>query len=108
MEIRHYLLTRQALGYQDFRVVSCQVKRFLPGVEELQPDRRAMMPTIPYPSDLSDCEWQILAPRLPPSKPGGRPRTVNLRVILNGIFYLLRSGCPWRLLPRDYGPWSTV
>jgi putative transposase len=67
-----------------------------------------MMPTIPYPSDLSDREWQRLAPLLPPAKPGGHPRTVNLRVILNGIFSLLRSGCQWRMLPRDDGPWSTV
>ncbi len=66
------------------------------------------MPTIPYPSDLSDHEWQVLAPLLPPAKPGGRPRTVNLRRVLNGIFYLLRGGCAWRMLPRDYGPWSTV
>ena len=66
------------------------------------------MPTIPYPSDLSDREWQRLSPLLPSAKPGGRPRTVQLRLILNGIFYLLRSGCQWRLLPRDYGPWSTV
>ncbi len=61
-----------------------------------------------YPSELSDQEWAILAPLLPPAKPGGRPRSVNLRMILNGIFYVLRSGCQWRLLPRDYGPWSTV
>ncbi len=66
------------------------------------------MLTIPYPSDLSDPEWEILAPLLPTAKPGGRPRTVNLRRILNGIFYLLRGGCAWRMLPRDYGPWSTV
>lgn len=66
------------------------------------------MPTIWYPSDLSDHEWQVLAPLLPPAKSGGRPRTVNLRRVLNGIFYLLRGGCAWRMLPRDYGPWSTV
>jgi putative transposase len=63
----------------------------------------------PYPaSDLSDGEWVILAPLLPPPKPGGRPRTVNVRRILDGIFHVRRSGCQWRLLPRDYGPWSTV
>jgi putative transposase len=61
-----------------------------------------------YPSDLSDQEWAILAPLLPPAKPGGRPRSVKLRMILDGIFHVLRSGCQWRLLPRDYGPWSTV
>jgi Transposase and inactivated derivatives len=61
-----------------------------------------------YPSDLSDREWTLLEPLLPQAKPGGRPRSVNLRGILNGIFYLLRTGCAWRYVPRDYGPWSTV
>jgi transposase len=61
-----------------------------------------------YPSDLSDREWSILAPLLPPPKPGGRPRAVDLRWMLNGLFHVLRRGCQWRLLPREYGPWSTV
>ncbi len=61
-----------------------------------------------YPSDLSDREWAILEPLLPPAKPGGRPRSVDLRRIVNGIFYLLGSGCAWRYLPREYGPWSTA
>jgi putative transposase len=61
-----------------------------------------------YPSDLSDYEWPLLAPLLPAAKPGGRPRSVNLRGILNGICYVLRTGCAWRYLPREYGPWSTV
>jgi putative transposase len=61
-----------------------------------------------YPADLSDEEWAILAPLPQPPKRGGRPRSVDLRVILNGIFHALRSGCQWRLLPRDYGCWSTV
>jgi putative transposase len=61
-----------------------------------------------YPSDLSDREWALLEPLLPPAKPGGRPRKVNLRRILNGIFYLVRTGCAWRYLPSEYGPWSTV
>ncbi len=52
-----------------------------------------------YPSELSEQEWAILAPLLPPAKPGGRPRSVNLRIIVNGIFHLLRSGCQWRMLP---------
>jgi len=49
-----------------------------------------------YPSDLSDREWALLEPLLPGAKPGGRPRSVNLRRILNGVFYLLRTGCAWR------------
>ncbi len=64
--------------------------------------------SIIYPSDMSDSEWNFLAPLIPPAKAGGRPRTVDMRRILNGIFYVLRSGCAWRMLPREYGPWSTV
>jgi len=61
-----------------------------------------------YASDLSDQEWAILEPLIPKAKPGGRPRRVEMRQILNGIFYMLRSGCAWRLLPHDYPAWSTV
>jgi transposase len=69
-----------------------------------------MAPAAPlrYSSDLSEDEWALLAPLLPPPKPGGRPRRVALRTVLDGIFHVLRSGCQWRLLPREYGPWSTV
>jgi putative transposase len=62
----------------------------------------------PYASDLSDAEWAILEPLIPLAKSGGRPRSVNMRHILNGIFYVLRSGGAWRLLPHEYPPWSTV
>ena len=61
-----------------------------------------------YPSDLTDVEWQHLEPLLPPPKATGRPRQWPLRLILNGIFYLVRSGCAWRMLPREYPPWPTV
>ena len=61
-----------------------------------------------YPSDLTDEQWQIIAPLLPPAKPGGRPRTVDLRDIINAIFYLNRSGCAWRMLPHEFPPWGTV
>ena len=61
-----------------------------------------------YPSDLTDAQWDVLAPLLPAAKPGGRPRTVDLREVLNGILYVLRSGCPWRMLPHDLPPWQTV
>ena len=62
----------------------------------------------PYPSDLSDQEWEILAPLIPPAKPGGRRRKWPMQRILNAVFYVVRSGCQWRLLPRDFPPWSTV
>lgn len=60
-----------------------------------------------YPSDVSDAEWALLAPLLAPG-PLGRPRTRDLREIVDGIFYVLRTGCQWRYLPADFGPWSTV
>ena len=60
-----------------------------------------------YPSDLNDSEWQLLQPLLPAPAKRGRPRQRDLREILNGIFSLLRSGCAWRLLPKEFGPWST-
>jgi len=61
-----------------------------------------------YPSDLKNDEWQVLEPLVPPAKPGGRPRSSDMREILNGIFYVLRSGCAWRMLPHDFPPWKTV
>ena len=64
--------------------------------------------SIVYPSDLTDSEWQVLQPLLPPPAKRGRPRARDWREILNGIFYLLRSGCAWRMLPKEFGPWSTV
>jgi putative transposase len=67
-----------------------------------------MTPMKPYASDLSDAQWVILEPLIPPAKPGGRPRRVNRRQMLNGIFDVLRSGCAWRLVPHDYPAWSTV
>jgi putative transposase len=65
-------------------------------------------PLCPYPSDLSDQEWKILAPLIPPAKAGGRPRKWPMHKILNAIFYVVRTGCQWRLLPHDFPPWSTV
>lgn len=61
-----------------------------------------------YPSDLTDAQWEELAPWLPGAKPGGRPRTVDLWEVINGILYVLRSGCSWRMMPHDLPPWETV
>ena len=66
------------------------------------------MPRQPYPSDLTDAEWLVLKRLIPPAKPGGHPRTVDMREILNGLFYVSRTGCGWRSLPHDLPPWSTV
>lgn len=62
----------------------------------------------PYPSDVNDTEWRLLLPFIPSVKPGGRPRSVDIREILNAIFYILRSGCAWRMLPHDFPAWQTV
>jgi transposase len=62
----------------------------------------------PYPTDLSDAEWACLEPHIPVQKATGRPKTHSFREILDAIFYVLRSGCPWRILPHDFPPWKTV
>ena len=62
----------------------------------------------PYSSDLTNAQWQRIAPLIPSAKPGGRPRTVDIRAILNAIFYRTKTGCQWRNLPHDLPPWSTA
>jgi transposase len=57
---------------------------------------------------VSDAVWALLAPLLPAARPGGRPRTTDIRAVINAIFYLLRTGCQWRLLPREFPAWGTV
>ena len=61
-----------------------------------------------YQSDLSDAEWSCLQSYLPAPEATGRPRLHGLREILDAIFYVLKSGCAWRLLPHDFSPWKTV
>jgi putative transposase len=61
-----------------------------------------------YDTDLTDAQWEILGPLLPPPPGGGRPRTTDLREVLNAILYLLRSGGAWDLLPHDFPPPGTV
>jgi putative transposase len=62
----------------------------------------------PYSSDLTDAQWEVLRPLIPAAKPGGRPRTVAMREVLNAIFYVVRSGCTWRMVPHDLAPWGTA
>jgi putative transposase len=61
-----------------------------------------------YPTDLTDQEWALLAPLIPPPKPGGRPAVHDRRVLVDAMLYWLRAGCAWRLLPHDFPPWQTV
>jgi putative transposase len=65
------------------------------------------MRTQTYPSDITDAQWALLKPHLP-VYPGGRPRITNLRDVVDAIFYVLRTGCQWRYLPKDFPPKSTV
>ena len=67
-------------------------------------DRRGLR----YPSDLTDPEWVLVEPMIPPAKRGGRPRYANVREILNAIFYVLSTGCQWQALPKDLPPKSTA
>ena len=61
-----------------------------------------------YQTDVTDKEWRVIEPHLPAANRTGRPRAWPMREIMNGIFYVMRSGCPWRLLPRDLPLWSTI
>src|SRR4051794_8848549 len=61
-----------------------------------------------YPSDLTDAEWALVEPFIPPARRGGRRRTVDVREVLNGLLYVLATGCQWRALPKDLPPKSTV
>ena len=62
----------------------------------------------PYPSDLTDAQWEELVPLLPADTKRGHPRTTDLREVFNGILYVLRGGIPWRMMPHDLPPWGTV
>jgi len=62
----------------------------------------------PYKTDLTDAQWKIVRPLIPPAKPGGRPRQTNIREVLNTLLYQARTGCQWELLPHDLLPKSTV
>ena len=61
-----------------------------------------------YPSDLTDAEWHLVEPVIPPGKRGGRKRAVVMREVLNGLMYVLSAGCQWRAMPKDLPPSSTV
>jgi putative transposase len=61
-----------------------------------------------YPSDLTDAQWEVVEPLIPPAKPGGRPREVDMREVVNTLFYQARTGCQWDFLPHDLLPKSTV
>ena len=66
------------------------------------------MARMPYSSDLTDEQWEILSNHIPPAKPGGRPRSTDMREVLNSLLYQNRTGCQWDMLPHDLLPKSTV
>ena len=61
-----------------------------------------------YPTDMTDAQWEIICPMLPLSPPIGADRWVDMRQVINGIFYLNRTGCQWRMLPKEYEHWNTT
>ncbi len=64
--------------------------------------------TLRYPSDLTDAEWALVAPLISPAKRGGNKQTVDVREVVNGLMYVLSTGCQWRAIPKDLAPRSTV
>src|SRR3974377_977278 len=70
--------------------------------------RRYNRSQLRYPSDLTDEEWAHVAPLIPPAKSGGNKRSVNVREVMNGIMYILSTGCQWRAIPKDLPPRSTL
>jgi putative transposase len=65
------------------------------------------MARTPYPTDLTDAQWRLVEPMIPPEKPGGRHREAEMRDVVDGILYLLRNGCGWRAIPHDFPKWGT-
>jgi len=63
---------------------------------------------VSYDTDLTDEQWNLIGPMLPPAKFGGRPRTADMRNVINAVFYINRAGCAWRLLPKEFGPWTSI
>ena len=61
-----------------------------------------------YPSDLTDEDWSLVGPLIPPAKRGGRRRPVDIRDVVNGLLYILSTGCAWRYVPKDFPPKSTL
>ena len=61
-----------------------------------------------YSTDLTDAQWALIEALIPAAQPGGRPRAVDPREVVDAVLYLLRTGCSWRLLPNDFPPWGTV
>jgi len=61
-----------------------------------------------YPTDLTDKQWRHIEPLIPAAKRGGRPRTTDMREMLNGVIYVVKSGCDWRMLPHDFPDWHIV
>jgi putative transposase len=61
-----------------------------------------------YPTDLTNRQWDCISPLIPAAKPGGRPRTLDMRAVFNAILYIVVSGCQWRMLPKDYPKWQSV
>jgi transposase len=85
--------------------VPVRPRRKQPSLKRPTPQKRSSRG---YPSDLTEQEWAILDPLIPPAKGGGHPRTTDMREVLNALFYVDRTGCQWRALPHDFPPWSTV
>src|SRR5215217_6334721 len=98
------LSLRRSFAKKDSGALSGPGGRMRAFVNARQPEAAMLPPR--YPSDLSDEEWQILEPLLSSTERRGRPPRWSSRRVADAVFYLLRSGCSWRMLPREYPPWN--
>ncbi len=78
----------------------------MPWTETSRPDYRRE--GLRYASDVTDEEWALLEPHMPRPRSLGRPRTTSLRDVVNGLLYMASTGCQWRMLPKDFPPFTTV
>ncbi len=73
-----------------------------------EPLHSSLKDRLPYPTDLTDEQWAVIRPLIPPPKAGGRPRDTDMREVMNAVVYVTKSGCDWRMLPHDFPQWDTV
>ena len=101
---------RKVVESEESDVIRCRALRFADGCSMWKAEHRraARRRGLRYPSDLTDAEWALVESLIPPAKHGGRKRSVNVREVLNAIFYVLSIGCQWNALPKDLPPKSTV
>lgn len=100
------LISLMNLRRQSCAPMGCMIE--FQHVNDLTRQNGTAMPDSAYDTDLTDDQWTIVAPLIPPAKSGGRPRTTDMRRTFDACLYVVKTGCQWRQLPKDFPPWRTV